>query len=56
MQLSPAAKYFASQGMIHAATTVSNSTPLKPGLQRANGDMMYTYPTVYDLSLIHICR
>jgi len=34
--------------MIHAATTVSNSTTLKPGLQRANGDMMYTYPTVYD--------
>ncbi len=26
VQLSPAAKYFASQGMIHAATTVSNST------------------------------
>ena len=48
VQLSPAAKYFASQGMIHAATTVSNSTPLKPGLQRANGDMMYTYPTVHD--------
>ena len=48
VQLSPAAKYFASQGMIHAATTVSNSTTLKPGLQRANGDMMYTYPTVYD--------
>ena len=46
--LSPAAKFFASQGMILAATTVSNSTPLKPGLQRANGDMMYTYPTVHD--------
>jgi hypothetical protein len=48
VQLSPAAKYFASQGMIHAATTVSNSTTLKPGLQRANGDMMYVYPTVHD--------
>ena len=48
VQLSPAAKYFASQGMIHAATTVPNTATLKPGLQRANGDMMYTYPTVYD--------
>ncbi|MGP8186549.1 MAG: carboxypeptidase regulatory-like domain-containing protein, partial [Terracidiphilus sp.] len=48
VQLSPAAKYFASQGMIHAATTVSNSTTLKPGLQRANGDMMYIYPTVHN--------
>ncbi len=49
VQLSPAAKYFASQGMIHAATTtVSNSTALKPGLQRPNGDMMYIYPTVHD--------
>ncbi len=48
VQLSPAAKYFASQGMIHAATTVSNSTALKPGLQRANGDMMYIYPTVHN--------
>jgi hypothetical protein len=46
--LSPAAKYFANQGMIHAATTVANSTTLKPGLQRANGDMMYVYPTVHD--------
>jgi hypothetical protein len=48
VQLSPAAKYFASQGMIHAATTVSNSATLKPGQQRANGDAMYTYPNVYD--------
>jgi hypothetical protein len=48
VKLSPAAKYFASQGMIHAATTVPNSAVLKPGLQRANGDMMYTYPNVYD--------
>jgi len=48
VQLSPAAKYFASQGMIHAATTVANTATLKPGLQRANGDMMYTYPTVHD--------
>jgi hypothetical protein len=48
VQLSPAAKYFATQGMIHAATTVSNTTTLKPGMQKANGDMMYTYPNVYD--------
>jgi len=48
VQLSPAAKYFASQGMIHAATTVPNTAVLKPGLQRANGDMMYVYPTVHD--------
>ena len=48
VQLSPAAKYFASQGMIHAATTVPNSTTLKPGLQRADGDMMYIYPTVHN--------
>jgi hypothetical protein len=48
VQLSPAAKYFASQGMIHAATTVPNTATLKPGLQKANGDMMYTYPNVYD--------
>jgi hypothetical protein len=48
VQLSPAAQYFASQGMIHAATTVPNTAVLKPGLQRANGDTMYTYPTVYD--------
>jgi hypothetical protein len=48
VKLSPAAKYFASQGMIHAATTVANTTALKPGLQRANGDMMYVYPNVYD--------
>ncbi|MGD0829392.1 MAG: carboxypeptidase-like regulatory domain-containing protein [Terracidiphilus sp.] len=47
-RLSPAAAYFASQGMVHAATTVSNTTTLKPGLQLANGDMMYTYPNVYD--------
>jgi hypothetical protein len=48
VKLSPAAQYFASQGMIHAATTVPNSAVLKPGLQRANGDMMYTYPTVHN--------
>jgi len=34
--------------MIHAATTVPNSTTLKPGLQRADGDMMYIYPTVHN--------
>jgi hypothetical protein len=51
VQLSPAAVYFASQGMIHAADAahlVSNTTTLKPGFQRADGDMMYTYPTVHD--------
>ena len=48
VKLSPAAQYFASQGMVHAATTVSNSTVLKPGVQRENGDMMYTYPSVHD--------
>ena len=48
VQLSPAAVYFAKYGMPHAATTVANSTTLKPGLQRANGDMMYTYPNVHD--------
>jgi len=48
VELSPAAVHFATLGMIRAATTVSNTTPLRPGLQRANGDMMYTYPNVYD--------
>jgi hypothetical protein len=48
VQLSPAAVYFAKYGMIRGATTVSNNATLKPGLQRANGDMMYTYPTVHD--------
>lgn len=48
VQLSPAAVYFAKYGMIRGATTVSNTTTLKPGLQREDGDMMYTYPTVHD--------
>ena len=48
VKLSPAAKYFASQGMIHTATTVANTATLKPGLQRANGDAMYIYPTVHN--------
>jgi hypothetical protein len=46
--MSPAAKYFAKYGMIRAATTVSNSATLMPGLQRADGDMMYIYPTVHN--------
>ena len=48
VQLSPAAMYFAKYGMIKGTTIVSNSAALKPGLQRANGDMMYTYPTVHN--------
>jgi hypothetical protein len=47
VQLSPAAVYFAKYGMIRG-TLVPNSAALKPGLQRENGDMMYTYPTVHD--------
>jgi hypothetical protein len=46
--ISPAAKYFGTYGMIRAATTVSNSTALTPGKQRANGDMMYVYPTIHN--------
>jgi carboxypeptidase family protein len=47
-QLSPAALYFAKYGMIRAATTAANGTTLAPGLQLADGDMMYTYPTIHD--------
>ena len=46
--LSPAALYFAKYGMIKSATTSANGTTLKPGLQLADGDMMYTYPTVHN--------
>jgi len=46
--LSPAALYFAKNGMIRAATTAPNGTALKPGVQLADGDMMYTYPTVHN--------
>ena len=31
--------------MIRGTTTAANGTALKNGLQTANGDMMYTYPT-----------
>jgi hypothetical protein len=48
VKLSPAALYFAKYGMIKGATTVANGTTLKPGVQTANGDMMYTYPTVHN--------
>jgi hypothetical protein len=49
VQLSPVAVKFATLGMIRAATTVPNTTAaLSPGVQRANGDMMYVYPTVHD--------
>ena len=34
--------------MIQGATTSANGTTLKPGLQLADGDMMYTYPTVHN--------
>jgi len=47
-QLSPAAVKFATLGMIRAATTVANGTTLAPGVQLADGDMMYTYPTVHN--------
>ncbi len=46
--LSPAALYFAKNGMIRAATTAANGTSLKPGVQLADGDMMYNYPTVHN--------
>ena len=46
--LSPTALYFAKNGMIRATTTVANGATLAPGLQRADGDMMYTYPTVHN--------
>ena len=46
--LSAPALYFAKYGMIRAATTVANSATLTPGVQRANGDMMYTYPTIHN--------
>jgi hypothetical protein len=46
--LSPAALYFAKYGMIKSATIVANSATLAPGVQRANGDMMYTYPTIHN--------
>ncbi|MGO9318017.1 MAG: carboxypeptidase regulatory-like domain-containing protein [Terracidiphilus sp.] len=46
--ISPAALYFAKYGMIRSANIVANSANLTPGAQRANGDMMYTYPTVHN--------
>ena len=46
--LSPASTYFAKYGMIRGTTTAANGTALKTGLQTANGDMMYTYPTVHN--------
>ena len=47
-QLSPAALYFAKNGMIKSNNIVSNSANLTTGVQRADGDMMYTYPTVHN--------
>jgi len=46
--LSPAALYFAKNGMIKGATTAANGTNLQPGVQLADGDLMYTYPTVHN--------
>ena len=46
--LSPAALYFAKYGMIKSSNIVSNSTTLTTGVQRADGDMMYTYPSVHN--------
>jgi hypothetical protein len=46
--LSPAAKYFATYGMLRRTTIVGNSATLTPGVQAADGDMMYTYPTVHN--------
>jgi len=42
--LSPAALYFAKYGMIRGTA----GTTLATGVQLADGDMMYTYPTVHD--------
>jgi hypothetical protein len=47
-KLSPAALYFAQNGMIKGANTVANGTTLTSGAQLADGDMMYTYPTVHN--------
>ena len=47
-KLSPAALYFAKYGMIEGAKTAANGTTLTPGVQLADGDMMYTYPTVHN--------
>jgi hypothetical protein len=46
--LSPAALYFARYGMIRSANIVANTATLTLGTQRANGDMMYVYPTVHN--------
>ena len=46
--LSPAALYFAKYGMIKSSNIVSNTANLATGVQRADGDMMYTYPTVHN--------
>ena len=47
-KLSPAALYFAKYGMIEGAKTAANGTTLTPGIQLADGDMMYTYPTAHN--------
>jgi hypothetical protein len=46
--LSAASQYFAKYGMIRGSKIVSNTTTLTNGVQRADGDMMYTYPTVHN--------
>jgi hypothetical protein len=47
-KLSPAALYFANNGMIKSTNIVANTATLRPGVQRADGDMMYTYPAVHN--------
>ena len=46
--LSPAALYYAKYGMIKSTNIVANGTTLQPGVQAADGDMMYTYPTIHN--------
>jgi len=46
--ISPAANYFAKYGMLRSSNIVANTAALTTGVQRANGDMMYTYPTVHN--------
>jgi hypothetical protein len=48
VQLSTAAVNVATLGMIRSAVVKPNGTTLTPGIQLANGDMMYTYPTVHN--------
>jgi len=40
-------RLFAKYGMLRSSNIVANTAALTTGVQRANGDMMYTYPTVH---------